>query len=119
VVEGRTRVVESPEEKMRALRAFTEHLIPGRWREAREPNRQELDATLVLALPLAEASAKVRTGPPVDDEEDYALPVWAGVLPLNVTTGEPDPDPKLDEGVALPDYLKNFELSARGAGAER
>lgn len=118
VVFGRARVVESPEEKMRALRAFTDHLVPGRWDEAREPNRQELDATLVLALPLAEASAKVRTGPPVDDEEDYALPLWAGILPLAVRTGEPVPDPRLAEAVALPEYLKDFDLSARRATQE-
>jgi uncharacterized protein len=118
VVFGRARVVESDEEKMRALRAFTEHVVPGRWDEVREPTRQELDATLVLALPLAEGSAKVRTGPPVDDEEDYALPVWAGVLPLDIRTGEPIPDPRLAAGAALSESVKGFDLSRRSAGRE-
>src|SRR5262245_16215109 len=76
VVFGRASVVEEAEEKFAALHAFTEHVLPGRWNDVREPNEQEMKATLVLALPLAEASAKVRTGPPVDDEEDYALPIW-------------------------------------------
>ena len=115
VVFGRARVVETPEEKMRALLAFTEHVVPGRWDEVREPNRQELDATLVLALPLAEASAKVRTGPPVDDEEDYALPVWAGVLPLSVGTGAPAPDPLLPAGTPLSDSLRGFDFARRRA----
>ncbi len=115
VVFGRARVVESDEEKMRALHAFTEHVLPGRWAEVRTPNRQELDATLVLALPLAEASAKVRTGPPIDDEEDYEIPVWAGVLPLGVSVGEAVPDPRMTGGIRLPDYLKNFDLSSRQA----
>ena len=115
VVFGRARVVETPEEKMRALAAFTEHVVPGRWDEVREPNRQELDATLVLALPLAEASAKVRTGPPVDDEEDYALPVWAGVIPLAVGTGVPDPDPLLPAGTPLSESLRGFDFARRRA----
>ncbi len=118
VVFGRARVVETVEEKMRALRAFTEHVVPGRWGEVREPNRQELDATLVLALSLAEASAKVRTGPPVDDEEDYALPVWAGVLPLDVRTGEVVPDPRLAAGLTPSACVKDFDLSRRRAARE-
>jgi nitroimidazol reductase NimA-like FMN-containing flavoprotein (pyridoxamine 5'-phosphate oxidase superfamily) len=93
VVFGRASVVEDPREKLDALRAFSEHLIPGRWAEVREPNERELAATLVLSLPLAEVSAKVRTGWPVDDEEDLSLPVWAGELPLRVVAGEPLRDP--------------------------
>jgi nitroimidazol reductase NimA-like FMN-containing flavoprotein (pyridoxamine 5'-phosphate oxidase superfamily) len=116
VVFGRARVVESDEEKMRALLAFTEHVVPGRWAEVRGPSRQELDATLVLALALTEASAKVRTGPPIDDEEDYELPVWAGVLPLVVSVGEAVPDPRMDGDPRLPDYLKGFDLASRRAG---
>ncbi|HWS55901.1 MAG TPA: pyridoxamine 5'-phosphate oxidase family protein [Pyrinomonadaceae bacterium] len=115
VVFGRARVVEAEEEKARALLAFTEHVVPGRWAEVREPTRQELDATLVLALPLAEASAKVRTGPPVDDEEDYALAVWAGVLPLRVSVGEAVPDPRLPEGVGMSDCLARFDPASRRA----
>lgn len=118
VVFGRARVVEAAEVKMRALRAFTDHVVPGRWDEVREPNRQELDATLVLALPLNEASAKVRTGPPIDDEEDYALPCWAGVLPLAVRTGEAVPDPRLASGIAPPENIRDFDMSRRQVGRE-
>lgn len=95
VVFGQARVVDDPSEKMEALRSLTEHIVPGRWAEVREPNESEMKATLVLALPLDEASAKVRTGPPIDDEEDYELAVWAGVLPLRVTTDAPVNDPRL------------------------
>jgi nitroimidazol reductase NimA-like FMN-containing flavoprotein (pyridoxamine 5'-phosphate oxidase superfamily) len=89
VVLGRARLVNDPTEKMEALRCVTNHIVPGRWEEVREPNEQELKATTVLALPLAEVSAKVRNGPPVDDEDDLALPVWAGVVPLRLAPGEP------------------------------
>jgi len=92
VIFGNAAVVESPEQKREALRAFTEHVAPGRWKQVRPPNDKELKATTVLAIPLIEVSAKVRTGPPIDDEEDLAVPVWAGVLPLAVTQGEPLPD---------------------------
>lgn len=92
VVLGKARLVTEPAEKMEALRRFTNHVVPGRWDEVRPPNERELKATTVLALALEEASAKVRTGPPVDDEEDYWLPVWAGVVPLRSTAGEPEPD---------------------------
>jgi nitroimidazol reductase NimA-like FMN-containing flavoprotein (pyridoxamine 5'-phosphate oxidase superfamily) len=101
VVFGRAEVVEDAAEKRKALRAFTEHLIRGRWDEVREPNERELAATTVLRLPLTEASAKVRTGPPVDDEEDLSLPVWAGVLPLRTMADEPLNDPQLGEDVAV------------------
>ena len=113
VVFGRARVVESDEEKRAALLAFTEHVVPGRWDEVREPTKQELDSTLVLSLPLEEASAKVRTGPPIDDEEDYSLPVWAGVLPLRVTAGEVIPDPRLEEGTQPPRRLEEFDPARR------
>lgn len=109
VVFGRARLVESEEEKTRALEAFTEHVMPGRWAEARWPTQQELAATLVLALPLAEASAKIRVGPPVDDEEDYALPVWAGVLPLRTAAGTAEADPRLPADTPLPDYVARFD----------
>jgi uncharacterized protein len=90
---GRARLIEESEAKNDALRLFTEHLLPGRWAEVRTPNEKELKATTVLELPIEEASAKVRTGPPVDDEEDMSWPVWAGVIPLSVVEGEPEPDP--------------------------
>src|SRR3954452_577275 len=86
-----------------ALEVFTEKLVPGRWPHVRRPTDQELKATAALALPITEGSAKVRTGGPVDDEEDYALDTWAGVVPLTRTTGTPVPDARLDEGIALPD----------------
>jgi len=113
VVFGRARVVESDEEKTAALLAFTEHVVPGRWDEVREPTKQELDSTLVLSLPLEEASAKVRTGPPIDDEEDYSLPVWAGVLPLRVRAGEAVADPRLNEGTPPPSWLEEFDPARR------
>jgi len=113
VVFGRARVVESEEEKSAALEAFTEHIVPGRWADVRWPNGQELAATTVLAIQLSEASAKVRTGPPIDDEEDYALDVWAGVLPLGVEPGAPVPDPRLPEGIKPPAYVEQFDLSKR------
>ena len=113
VVFGRARVVESEDEKNAALEAFTEHVCRGRWADVRWPTPEELAATTVVALPLAEASAKVRTGPPVDDEEDYALAVWAGVLPLSVEPGEPAPDPRLPEATPLPGYVEHFDLGER------
>jgi nitroimidazol reductase NimA-like FMN-containing flavoprotein (pyridoxamine 5'-phosphate oxidase superfamily) len=115
VVFGRARTVETEEEKNVALEAFTEHVCRGRWAEVRWPTPEELAATAVVALPLAEASAKVRTGPPIDDEEDYALPVWAGVLPLRATPGAPDADPRLPAGTPVPDYVAHFDLSKRNA----
>ena len=99
VVLGQARVVTDPEEKMAALSHFTNHIVPGRWEEVRQPTGQELKSTTVLALALDEVSAKVRTGPPIDDEEDYALPVWAGVVPLRIEAGDPAPDTRLPEGV--------------------
>jgi hypothetical protein len=90
--------------------------MPGRWADVRWPTPQELAATTVLAIQLSEASAKVRTGPPVDDEEDYALPVWAGVLPLGVEPRAPEADPRLNAGTPVPGYVEDFDLSKRNAG---
>ena len=100
VVLGKARLVEDVEEKRGALREFTDHVVPGRWAEVREPTEQELKATSVLALPLDEVSAKVRSGDPVDDDEDYALPIWAGVVPLSTTAGVPIPDGRVLDGVS-------------------
>ncbi len=100
VVLGQARAIVEPTEKMTAIEAFTERLIPGRWDEVRGPTAKELKAIQVLALPLDEASAKLRVGPPVDDEEDYALDTWAGVIPLSTVAGEPTPDERLSEGIA-------------------
>jgi hypothetical protein len=95
------------EGKLEALRDFVERLFPGRWDELRPPTEQEMKATTVLWMDLNEVSAKIRTGPPIDDEEDYALPVWAGVLPLSSLRGMPEPDARLAPGTALPDYLRD------------
>jgi uncharacterized protein len=108
VILGTARLVEDPAEKMEALRIFTEHVVKGRWEEIRWPNEQEMKATIVLALPLEEVSAKVRTGGPIDDEEDYTLPVWAGVLPLETVVKAPEPDAQRKNDPPLPAYLKNY-----------
>src|SRR5215468_246413 len=108
VVLGAARLVEDPTEKMDALRRFTEHIMKDRWDEIRWPNEQEMKGTTVLALPLEEVSAKVRTGGPIDDEEDYSLPVWAGVLPLSQTTGAPVPDTRLKEGTPMPKCISEY-----------
>jgi len=108
VVFGRASCVDDPVEKNAALLAFSEQVIRGRWDDVREPTENELKQTTVLCLPLTEASAKVRTGPPIDDEEDYAMPVWAGVLPLQIVPGEPIKDPRLPEGIEVPRYVKEY-----------
>jgi len=101
VVLGAARLVADDKEKWDALHAIVEHVAPGRWAEVREPSAKEMAGTLVLRLPIDEASAKVRTGPPLDDEEDYALDCWAGVLPLRLVPGAPVPDPRLPAGRAV------------------
>jgi len=108
VIFGRATVVEDREEKIAALLALAEHIIRGGWNEVRGPNEEELVLTTVLSLPLVEASAKIRTGPPLDEEEDYALPVWAGVIPLKLEAGEPIKDPRSPDGIEVPDYARNY-----------
>ncbi len=108
VVFGKATLVEDTEQKLAALKAFTEHVIMGRWEEVRSPNRHELAGTIVLSLPLAEASAKVRTGRPLDDEADYQIPVWAGEIPLKLTAATPINDSRLELGVAIPAYISNY-----------
>jgi uncharacterized protein len=108
VVFGNARLVDDRDAKLAVLFAFSEHVIRGRWNDVREPTEQELKATTVLSLSLAEASAKVRSGPPVDDEEDYALDVWAGVLPLKLSAGAPINDPRLSEDIQPPAYTLNY-----------
>jgi nitroimidazol reductase NimA-like FMN-containing flavoprotein (pyridoxamine 5'-phosphate oxidase superfamily) len=105
---GVAHLIEAPEEKMRALEAFTNHVMPGRWNDIRTPTDLELKATSVLALQLDEVSAKVRVGPPKDDTEDYSLPIWAGVLPLMVVPGAPINDPKLLAGLTVPANVRNY-----------
>jgi len=105
VIFGTAQLITDAGEKYAALKAFTEHIIPNRWQEIRPPNDLELKATIVLSLPIEEASAKIRTGDPVDDEVDYPLNVWAGVVPLKMKQGQPIRDPRLNSDVKLPKYL--------------
>jgi uncharacterized protein len=112
VVFGKAREVTEEQEKVRALEALVEHVMRGRSADARGPNAKELRQTLVLSLPIEEASAKIRTGGPIDDEEDYAMPIWAGVLPLRMTAGEPITDPRC-ESKRVPEYVTAYR---RGKG---
>jgi nitroimidazol reductase NimA-like FMN-containing flavoprotein (pyridoxamine 5'-phosphate oxidase superfamily) len=107
VVHGVARIVTDPEQRERGLAALTEQLAPGSWDATRRPDRRELAATAVLALDLAEASLKVRTGPPGDDDRDLATPVWGGVLPVHTVFGEPVPDPLLPPGTPVPDRVRS------------
>ena len=108
MVYGSARAVEDPEEKWEAQRALIEHVVPGRSADARMPSEKEMRQTTILAVPLDEASAKVRTGPPIDAEEDYDLPVWAGEIPLRMVPQPPVADPRLAEGVATPGYAQRY-----------
>jgi uncharacterized protein len=108
VVLGIATAVKKSDEKLNALHALSEHILPGRWVESRQPNEQELKATLVLRLPITEFSAKVRQGPPLDDEEDYAFPTWAGVIPLKMVAGQPINDPRLDSRIPIPAYARAY-----------
>jgi hypothetical protein len=116
VVFGRATLIEEREAKLAALFALSEHMVPGRWEEVREPTEAELQQTTVLSLPIDEASAKIRTGPPLDDEEDYAMNVWAGVLPMQLTTGEPIADPRLPPNIGSPG-LRGFAPSPAENGS--
>lgn len=109
VIFGEPRIVEDTEEKTLALEAVTEHVVPGRWADSRPMTEKEFKGTLVVALPINEASAKTRAGDPGDDEEDYLLPIWAGVVPLAPTASEPIPDSQLTANVAVPSYLRDYK----------
>ena|SRR5437667_948469 len=111
VVFGRAAMIEDPTEKGAALFALSEHMIPGRWADVRKPNQSELQQTTVLSLPITEASAKVRTGPPLDDAEDYALDVWAGVIPVKLVPEGPIADPRLAKRIMAPEYAQKFARS--------
>ena len=108
VILGKATLVDDPEEKLAALRILSEHILPGRWDDSRQPNERELKATSVLRVPIEEFSAKVRVGPPIDDEEDYSFPNWAGVLPLEMKAGTPINDARLDPGREVPPYLTSY-----------
>jgi len=109
VIFGKAKVVGDEAEKFNALKAFTEHIVPNRWTEIRPPTANELKATTVLSLPITEASAKIRAGNPVDNEEDYAMNVWAGVIPLKMWAGKPIADDKLNDGISIPSYVSNYK----------
>ena len=106
VLFGRGRPIEDPAGKMESMRVFTEKILPGRWDDARRPTDKEFRGTLMAAVPIDQATAKIRTGPPVDEEEDYDLPIWAGVIPYASVPGEPEADPRLTPGVPFPQYLR-------------
>ena len=108
VILGKATLVDDPEEKLEALRLLSEHILPGRWDDSRQPNPQELKATSVLRVPIEEFSAKVRTGPPIDDEEDYSFPTWAGVVPLETIVGNPIDDARLLPGKTPPEYVRHY-----------
>jgi len=105
---GKATLVDEPGEKLEALRAFTEQILPGRWEDARQPNEKELKATSILKLPLTEISAKIRSGPVQDDEEDYALPVWAGIVPLHLQAEAPIRDERCDPAISTPAYAAEY-----------
>jgi len=111
---GTARRVVDPEHKVKSLRVISEHLIAGRWADVRRPSPKELKATTVLEFAIEEASSKVRKGPPLDDESDYGMPVWAGVLPLEMKSRPPIPDDKLVEGVTVPDYVRRYDARLAG-----
>jgi uncharacterized protein len=106
---GKASLVEAAAEKLEALHAFTEKILPGRWEDARQPNEKELKATSILKLALTEVSAKVRSGPVQDDEEDYALPVWAGIVPLHLQAGTPIRDERCDPAIPTPAYAADYK----------
>jgi nitroimidazol reductase NimA-like FMN-containing flavoprotein (pyridoxamine 5'-phosphate oxidase superfamily) len=108
VILGKATLVDRPEEKLAALRTLSEHILPGRWDDVRQPSERELKQTSVLTVPIQEFSAKARSGPPIDDAEDYSFPTWAGVVPLEMKAGEPISDPKLEAGRDVPEYAKNY-----------
>jgi nitroimidazol reductase NimA-like FMN-containing flavoprotein (pyridoxamine 5'-phosphate oxidase superfamily) len=108
VILGKATLVDDPAEKLEALRLLSEHILPGRWADSRQPNERELKATSVLRVPIQEFSAKVRQGPAVDDEEDYAFPTWAGVVPLEMVAGTPLDDARLQPGIEVPEYARNY-----------
>ena len=108
VVLGKAALVDDPAGKLEALRVLSEHIIPGRWADSRQPNERELKATSVLRVPIEEFSAKVRSGPPVDDEEDYSFPTWAGVVPLEMKAGAPVSDARLDSTREVPPYARSY-----------
>jgi uncharacterized protein len=112
VLFGNATLVESEKEKLHALKVLSEQIVSGRWQQARQPTPQEVKGTTVLAFPIEEGAAKIRSGEPHDNAEDYALPVWAGQLPLKLTAGVPIPDPKLSSEIPAPENIINYHRGA-------
>jgi hypothetical protein len=113
VILGAARVLDEHDEKLAALEAIVEHVVPGRWPDVRQPSENELKATSVLSMAIEEASAKIRTGPPLDDEEDYPLSAWAGLIPFATEPMEPENDPRLRAGIAPPPYVTGYRRPGR------
>ena len=111
VILGTATLISNPEEKLAALLALSQHILPGRWDDSRQPNEKELKATSVLRIPIEEFSAKVRVGPPIDDEPDYTFPTWAGVIPLDTTVGTPIRDERCQR--ELPKYLRDYSRKSK------
>jgi len=116
VIFGRAEVINDKDEKLNALRALSDHMIPGRWADVRQPNQRELELTTVLSLPIAEASAKIRSGPPLDDDDDYDLPIWAGVIPFRLAAGTLVADPRLHQPIPTPEYAQDFARPVAASG---
>ena len=114
---GKARPIADPAQKIKSLRVISEHLIAGRWADVRGPSEKELKATMVLEFWMEEASSKVRDGPPLDEENDYALPVWAGVLPLEIRSRPPIPDRRVINGVPLPGYVQRYDARLKGGAS--
>jgi len=114
VVLGAAREVTDATEKWTALERLVEHVIPGRWSDLRQPTENEMNATTVVAMAISEASAKVRAGPPKDDEDDYALSFWAGLIPVSLKSGQPQPDPKLPATIPVPNYVREYRCGQQG-----
>jgi nitroimidazol reductase NimA-like FMN-containing flavoprotein (pyridoxamine 5'-phosphate oxidase superfamily) len=112
---GKATPVDDPSEKVEALRLLSEHIIPGRWADARQPNERELKATIVMRVPIEEFSAKVRNGPPIDDEDDYSFATWAGVVPLETVSRPPINDPRLDPQYEAPSYAAHYVRANQSA----
>jgi len=108
VILGKATLVDDPKEKLEGLKVLSDHILPGRWDDSRQPNEQELKATSLLRVPIEEFSAKVRTGPPIDDAEDMNFPTWAGVVPIELTAGTPVDDQQLDPGIGVPAYIRPY-----------
>ena len=108
VILGKAIVIDDPTEKLTALKALSEHILPGRWAESRQPNEKELKATSILRMPIEEFSAKVRQGDAIDDAEDYSFSTWAGVIPLQIVSEEPINDPRLAPGIKVPTYASEY-----------